>query len=77
LMKNKVFEPTTRQWVYGIAVSVFGLLSVYGFIEANQLAAWLALASAVCGLAFLNTPSKLEKELSETTDARRAKDGEE
>lgn len=47
--------PVRRRWLYAVSAAVFGLLGVYGIVEAEQLAAWLVVASAVLGVATAHT----------------------
>lgn len=55
---NRVFQASTRLWIYGISVAVFGVLTVYNIVNLEEAAAWTTLASAVCGLAYINTEDK-------------------
>lgn len=40
-----------RRWIYGVAGAAIILLGIYGFINDEQGAAWLALIAAAVGLA--------------------------
>lgn len=51
---NRWLTPTRRRWIYGMSIAGFGVLTVYGLMDADQVAAWSAFAMAVCGLAFDN-----------------------
>ena len=55
---NKVFTRDVRLYIYAIMVAGFGLLAIYGIINDEQMAAWLLLSSAICGLAAINVPPK-------------------
>lgn len=55
---NRIFQASTRLWIYGICIAAFGVLTVYKIINLEEAAAWTALASAVCGLAYINTEDK-------------------
>lgn len=47
--------PVRRKWLYAVSAAVLALLGVYGLVEAEQLSAWLVVASAVLGVATAHT----------------------
>lgn len=53
-------EPRHRRWLYGISIASFGVLGVYGLVNADQMAAWGLLAAAVFGVALDNVPGEGE-----------------
>ena len=53
-------NPSVRRWLYGLAIAGFGVLGVYGLLTPERIAAWSLFASALFGLAFLNTPAPRE-----------------
>ena len=52
---NRIMNVKFRRWAYGVSVAGFGVLGVYGIVDADQMAAWAILASAVAGLALINS----------------------
>lgn len=55
-----IAQPRTRRWLYGIAVAVIPILTVYGIVAESDAALWIGLAGAVLGtgvpaLAAVNT----------------------
>lgn len=44
-----IADPKTRRWLYGIAVAVVPLLTVYGIVAESDVALWIGLAGAVLG----------------------------
>lgn len=55
----KILTPTVRAWLYPIALAVIVLAGVYGFVDDNQAAAWVGLATAILssGVATLHRPT--------------------
>ena len=58
-----IVNPTVRLWLYGIVGTLVPLLVIYGVVNAEQGAAWYAVAGAVLApagltLAAANVPSK-------------------
>lgn len=52
-----LLRPTVRRWLYQLAAAGLAIAGVYGLIDGQQLAAWMGLASALFGLAAMNTPT--------------------
>lgn len=44
-----ILTPARRQWLYGIATIAVPILVIYGVVDANTAALWVALAAAVLG----------------------------
>ena len=55
-MKNNMFKPTARKWMYGIAIAINVCLVTWGAINSDQRAALDTLFTAVFGIAMLNVP---------------------
>lgn len=57
---NPLIPAHIRDWLYPIALAVISLLGAYGVIEANHIALWGALATAILGVgtATVYRPSK-------------------
>lgn len=49
--------PAIRKYIYGIVTAALPLLVVYGVLDSNDVALWLALAAGILGTgtAFANT----------------------
>ena len=45
------FTAKNRAWLYRIAIAVVGLAFIYGLLDPSKVAAWLAVAAAVLGIA--------------------------
>lgn len=58
---NKLLKPKVRKWAYGVATAGLVVLGAYGVVDGQEAAAWSVLASAVTGMAFLNTDASAEK----------------
>ncbi|WP_454921406.1 phage holin [Actinomyces naeslundii] len=52
-----ITNPAVRKWIYGIASAALAVLGVYGIVSGEQITAWSGLASAITGLAAVNTPA--------------------
>ena len=52
-----ITRPEVRKWIYGIATAALAVLGVYGIVTGEQITAWSVLASAITGLAAVNTPT--------------------
>lgn len=52
-----ITNPDVRKWIYGIATAGLLVLGVYGIVSGEQITAWSGLASAITGLAAVNTPA--------------------
>ena len=52
-----ITNPDVRRWIYGIATAALAVLGVYGIVTGEQITAWSGLASAITGLATVNTPA--------------------
>ena len=52
-----ITNPAVRRWIYGIATAALAVLGVYGIVTGEQITAWSGLASAITGLATINTPA--------------------
>ena len=50
-----ITNPAVRKWIYGIATAALTVLGVYGIVTGAQITAWSGLASAITGLAAINT----------------------
>lgn len=50
-----ITSPAVRKWIYGIATAALAVLGIYGIVSGEQITAWSGLASAITGLATLNT----------------------
>lgn len=62
-----IAQPKTRRWLYGIAVAVIPILTVYGIVAESDAALWIGLAGAVLGtgvpaLAAANTDPGTERD---------------
>lgn len=62
-----IAQPKVRRWLYGIAVAVVPILTVYGIIAESDAALWIGLAGAVLGtgvpaLAAANTDTTPERD---------------
>lgn len=55
-MKNNMFKPITRKWLYGIAIAINVCLVTWGAINSDQRAALDTLFTALFGIAMLNVP---------------------
>lgn len=57
---DSVLSPTVRAWLYRIALPVIALAGIYGLIDGQQAAGWVALAAAILssGVAVAHTPTK-------------------
>ena len=53
-------DPTKRAWLYRVAFGVIGLAGVYGIVDEQEAAGWIAFATAMAGtgLAIGNTSTK-------------------
>lgn len=52
-----ITNPDVRRWIYGIATAALAVIGVYGIVTGEQITAWSGLASAITGLATINTPA--------------------
>lgn len=57
-----ITNPAIRRWIYGIATAALAVLGVYGIVTGEQITAWSGLASAITGLATVNTPAGEKQE---------------
>lgn len=57
-----ITNPAVRRWIYGIATAALAVLGVYGIVTGEQITAWSGLASAITGLATINTPAGSQQE---------------
>nr|DAJ94148.1 MAG TPA: Mycobacterial 2 TMS Phage Holin (M2 Hol) Family [Caudoviricetes sp.]DAP11148.1 MAG TPA: Mycobacterial 2 TMS Phage Holin (M2 Hol) Family [Caudoviricetes sp.] len=57
-----ITNPDVRRWIYGIATAALAVLGVYGIVTGEQITAWSGLASAITGLATVNTPAGEKQE---------------
>lgn len=48
-----VFTPAVRRWLYGVGVAAVPLLVVYGVVNVEQGAAWVAFLGALVGMPLL------------------------
>ena len=55
-----ITNPAVRKWIYGIATAALAVLGVYGIVSGEQITAWSGLASAITGLAVINTPARAD-----------------
>ena len=57
-----ITNPDVRRWIYGMATAALAVLGVYGIVTGEQITAWSGLASAITGLATVNTPAGEKQE---------------
>ena len=57
-------RPAQRKSLYAIAAAVTALLAVYGFIDAEKISYWEALAAAIFGVAFYHTDTDYNEEVT-------------
>lgn len=50
----KMPSAKTRQWLYRIGIAGLGVLSVYGIVNGEEIAAWSFVAAALLGMADVN-----------------------
>lgn len=48
-VKDFLFSPSTRLWIYGVAIAVIAILQFYGIIVDGSVVLWTGLVSAVIG----------------------------
>lgn len=60
-MRLKNPSPTTRRYIYGVAVAVLPLLIAYGIIEEHTAPLWVAALGSILvpGMAWSNTTTPL------------------
>lgn len=46
-----ILNPATRQWLYGIAIAILGILAVKGFVDESMRSALDVLFMALFGIA--------------------------
>ena len=56
-VRDFLFAPTTRKWIYGVSIAVIALLQGYGILIDTQAELWTGIASAVVGMANLGVLS--------------------
>lgn len=50
-MLEKINLPVNvRKYLYGVAVALFALASIYGLVDPGKVASWLALISQIIGI---------------------------
>lgn len=47
---NKIFNETTRTWIYSVGVSAGAVAVFYGFMSAQELVVWLGLLATILGV---------------------------
>jgi hypothetical protein len=52
-IRDFLFAPTTRVWIYGVSIAVIAVLQGYGIIVDEKVSLWTGLVSAVIGAANL------------------------
>ena len=57
-LRGLVPSEKTRAYLYSVSTAVLALAGVYGLVDGNQAAAWTLAASAITGMARVNTSTK-------------------
>lgn len=74
---DAVMTNRRRKYLYGVATAGLAALLAFGLLTGEQVAALAGLASAVTGLAFINTPDRGDHAVADTRIPQAYAEGEE